>query len=180
MTTFKTSSDKSFIQLTPDQQYNEFTAFEKRMRPYMDQHVYPQLGWTVKRSDDYYRDFIASDGKQSFDVEEKFKTSIWNDCAIELLQDAGYRKPFAPSQLGWFYVSTSRYLVYVFAKGMDADKPHDVYLVSFTHLRAKFHHLIEQGFNHKIIKSAKGRGLSFSVGLDWEDLVLAEVARKII
>lgn len=180
---FKSSFDKGFISQTAKEQYRQFTEFEVRMRPYMDKYVYPELGWKIHRTPErgnIHRDLIANDGKESFDVEEKFRTSVYGDFAVELLQDADYRKPFANEQIGWFYTSTSRYISYIFANGLQATVPKKVYLVDMIMLRAQFKYLIKDGFNHKVITSTKGKGLSFCVGFDWEDLAIAKIATRII
>lgn len=178
---FYSSDQAEFTNLTSSNQYAAFTEFEKRMQSRMDD-VYENMGYSVDRSTaDWHKDLVLTDsyGKR-IKVEEKFRTGIWPDITIELLQDSAYRKPFSSKQLGWFYTSESDWLIYAMARGMDADEPRDAYLIPLSKLRAQYPQLIKNGFNHKQVMSVKGKGLTFSISFTWEDLQIVELARKIL
>lgn len=162
-------------------QYGQYVRFESRMVSFMDGFIYPKLNWKVNRNPNYHRDLtITKPDGSTATVEEKFRTNIYKDMVVELLQDAEYKKDFHVKQLGWFYNSTSDYLMYTFSQSISSSEPKIVYLVSFNRLRANFKTLIGRGSAQKLVSSVRGTGTSINISFSWEDLQLVDIARKII
>lgn len=172
---------QNFKQLSSQEQYDEFTKFEIKMQKFMDEDVYPHLNLSVdRRGADWHKDLIVRDEKgRSFKVEEKFRTRVWHDFAIELLQDARYSYPLKTGQLGWFYTSRSDWIIQGMARDMRADTLNQVWKVDLKLLRSKFVWMVDNGFNHRQIQSKKGKGCSFNIAFDWSDLQLAGIAERI-
>ncbi len=55
--------------------------------------------------------FLGRDGRK-IKIEEKFRTHVWNDFLIEILQDV--LPPMSGYKLGWFYHCKSEQVINVF------------------------------------------------------------------
>ena len=195
------------------EQVDVFKAFEKRLRPWMDK-FYKGLGYEVlsryTKDGEVGRDlFLGRDGRK-IKIEEKFRTHVWNDFLIEILQDV--LPPMSGYKLGWFYHCKSEQVINVFCESIDAEDPKKIYAVDMSKLKQQFPILISpkvamkeaertgsgltkrdvtwlrnnmRGYDsspskHKFVVSAKGKGLSLSVCIPWEILLTKGIAKELL
>lgn len=163
--------------LTPQQQKQLFFDFEKRMQVWSDKTLYPQAKLKVDRSSaDQTKDLILITEKGTrFMAEEKWRTSIYSDFLIELIQDVH------TGNLGWFYKCRSKRIIYGMTSkfNYEAESPLVVFSVDMETLKRELHKLMQDGLNYRIVESKKGWGLSVNIAISWKDLKMMELAQEI-
>lgn len=80
-----------------------FIAFEKRIQKQLN-IFYQQMGWFMKRDSKKTHDLLED---STIKIEEKIRTKIWADLAIEIIQD------LHTADLGWFFKTEAVGLHYV-------------------------------------------------------------------
>lgn len=192
-------------------QVNQFKAFEARLQTWMDD-FYKGLGYRiVNRKGNIKRDLVlASKSGKTTQVEEKYRTRVWNDCLIELMQDI--MPPMSRYKWGWLYCSGSDQLINIFCDSIDAEKPTRIYSVNMPKLKGQLPSLVDpkiamaeasysgDGLTQrdvswlrrnakgvesnptvgKFIVSSKGKGLSLSLVLPWNILIERDIAKKLL
>lgn len=161
------------------EEYNQYTQFEKRLQPWMDS-LYREHELDPDRSNSGYGyDLILSDlyyGHKT-KVEEKYRTKVWDDFAIELLQDVSF--PLRKQTVGWFYHTKADSVTYILCDSINATRPQKVYSVDMRLLRGNLTDMLVGGLEPVLRASKKGVGYSINMCLDWDVLIFNGIARKI-
>lgn len=162
------------------EEYVRFVKLERSLHPEVDE-VYLDLfkGGRIHRHDMnerglFYNDLeITLPNKKTITIEEKFRSSVWGDMAIELLQDI--KSPITRDSLGWYFVTESDYISYV----MKSNQNMVIYLVRTSRLHELLPSLVCGDTPHVLRASKKGVGFSINLCVDWKYLVDANIAKKI-
>ncbi len=191
-------------------QFSEFREFEERLQFWMD-NFYKGLGYKIiNRKGNIKRDLILG-GKsgKTIKVEEKYRTRVWKDFLVELLQDV--IPPMNPYNMGWLYQSRSEQLINIFCESIDAEKPERIYSVDMSKFKSELASLIDPNIsmaeaewsgegltkedvawmkkntgvsvnptNSRFVISSKGRGLSLSLVIPWDILIERKVAKQLL
>ena len=202
---------KQFKDPVIQKQYDEFKEFEERLQFWMN-NFYEGLGYKIiNRKGNIKRDLIlARSLGKPVKVEEKYRTKVWDDFLVELLQDIV--PPMNPYNLGWLYQSRSEQLINIFCDSIDAEKPTKIYSVNMAKFKEQLPVLVDpkkameeaemtgegltgqdvrwlkknaSGFESsptesRFVISSRGRGLSLSLVIPWHILVEREKAKQLL
>jgi len=140
----------------------ELFAYEKEKQEFFNR-FYQEKGWPYKRifgkENKKYDCVILIDGKW-IKIEEKHRTRIWPDLAVELIQDTETNSP------GWLYYTEADWILY----GMGEI----IYLVEVRKLR-EFVEKYKDKFNIKI--SRKGWGNTENLIIEWSVILQNEIGK---
>ena len=174
--------------LTNEDRRKIFHEFEAFHQPFMDKFYADNLGCSINRAatKDYDAILIPNSRESRYQIEEKYRTSDFSQFLIEVIQDVSY--PIQSEnwirKLGWFYTEKAEKLIdiicYNRAGIFTADKPNKVYVVDLPKLRGNLHILLKKGANHSLQSSGKGSWYSLNIAIDWEILLMNDIAQKYI
>lgn len=142
----------------------EFFAFEKEKQKIFDK-FYKDNSWEVNRitgakNKDYDCEVLLD--SKWYKIEEKYRSSDFNDCLIETIQDTETNSP------GWLYYCKADYVFY----GVGSK----IYCIDLPELR-RFVEKHKHIFNKKISK--KGWGITENIVIDWSTLIINKIAKLI-
>lgn len=168
-----------FKKLSAREQRYVYEQFEQRVGRWMDDFYRQKLGaTTVDRGDsDIYKDLVLTLGNGGkIRIEEKFRSKVWDDCAIELLQDI--TPPFNTHKLGWFSICRSDRVFYVMCPSLVSAAPAVIYSLNMTKIKnGGLQQLLRVHPEYcQSMVSHKGQQLSINLLLPWDKLVAAQLA----
>lgn len=133
------------------EQARRYSEFEMRMQPKLDQY-YKYRGFNIERRPTKEYDCKLN----SVTVEEKIRTSVYQDILIEILQD------LVKHTLGWFYTTNADYLYYAMCMNGDISELHMIQWPQFKHwCLSKY--WPDKGMHGKYLISPKGIGLTLNL-----------------
>ena len=95
-------------------------------------------------------------------MEEKYRSTDYNDCLVETIQDTKTNSP------GWLYYSEADYILYGIGN--------KIYCIDLPKLKG-FIERNKDAFNKKISK--KGWGITENIVVDWSTLQMNKIAKRI-
>lgn len=140
----------------------EFFEYEKKTRKIFDD-FYKKKGFEVKRIygiENKNYDCEVKIGEIWYKVEEKYRSSDFDDCLIEMIQDTETNSP------GWLYYCKADYVLYGVSK--------KIYCIDLPRLKS-FVEKYKDMFNKKISK--KGWGRTENIVIDWATLKINKIAK---
>lgn len=176
---------KKFHQLTPEEQRDAFRDFETKMQKWMDTTVYPIMGSADRSEETDKHDLIVEVGNRSIKIEEKFRTSIFDDFLVELLGDVRHplidqgTEKFVHHKIGWFYYCDADYLMYAMCDSPLAEEANEIYSVDMKKLKTLFPEFIKNNTYTIPLLSKKGIGYSLNIAIPWSVLEMNSVAKVV-
>jgi hypothetical protein len=153
------------------------------MQKWMDSTVYPKMGSVDRSEETDKHDLVVKLVGREIKVEEKFRTSIFDDFLIELLGDV--RHPlidqssgkFVHHKIGWFYYCDADYVMYAMCDSPLAEEANKIYSVDIKKLKTLFPDFIKNNVYTIPKLSKKGIGYSLNIAIPWDILEMNEVAK---
>ena len=173
---------RKFYSLTEEEQRDANRNFEKKMQEWLDENFYPDYGKVDRSKETDKHDLLLLRKEKSYDVEEKFRKTVYNDFLLELLGDV---KPplidfsngkFVHQKIGWFYYCDADMVVYAMADSPIAETPTKIYIVNMRRLKKLFPQLIKDKMYNLVPINTNGIGYSLNIGIPWDVLIDNKVA----
>jgi len=172
--------------LAPEERRKFKEEFEQKMRVWADK-FYRDRGYSIERQNYTTCDLIVSKEGRKLIIEEKFRTRVYADLAIELIQDVTPRaQDWRMDWRGWFYTCKADYLLVAFTNSILDEEPEIAYMVNLHKLKLGLKEALFKGVRHSYIDSKAGweyytAEADFSINLcvPWQELVMLGITEKV-
>lgn len=176
---------REFHKLSAEEQKQAYVEFESKMRSWVDSNIYPKYGEIDRKQETDKHDLVLKMNSRDFKIEEKFRTSLWDDMNIELLGDVNpplldlASEKFVSKKMGWFYYCDADYILYSMSDSPIAKQPEEIYMINMYKLKRNFSSFIKERSYTLPPINHKGYGYSLNLAIDWKTLEENEIARRI-